>query len=82
MKIKVTKNRPDLAFEGASGAPSIDKKEAITEILVKDGDTTVIGGIYEIDKGESETFTPFLGRIPILGWLFKSKKKLKQRQNY
>ena len=75
MKIKVSKNRPDLAFKGASGAPSIDKKEATTEILVKDGDTTVIGGIYEIDKGESETFTPFLGRIPILGWLFKSKKK-------
>jgi len=75
MKIKVSKNRPDLAFKGASGAPSIDKKEATTEILVKDGDTTVIGGIYEIDKGESETYTPFLGRIPILGWLFKSKKK-------
>lgn len=80
MKIKVTKNRPDLTFKGASGAPSIDKKEAITEILVKDGDTTVIGGIYEIDKSEKEFYTPFLGKIPILGWLFKSKSKSETKQ--
>lgn len=73
MKIKATKNAPSLAFKGASGAPSIDKKEATTEILVKDGDTTVIGGIYQITKGESESFTPFFGKLPIIGWLFKSK---------
>jgi type IV pilus assembly protein PilQ len=73
LKIKASKNAPSLAFKGASGAPSIDKKEATTEILVKDGETTVIGGIYQITKGESETFTPFLGKIPVIGWLFKSK---------
>lgn len=73
MKIKATKNAPSLAFKGASGAPSIDKKEASTEILVKDGDTTVIGGIYQITKAESESYTPFLGKIPVIGWLFKSK---------
>lgn len=73
MKIKATKNAPSLAFKGASGAPSIDKKEANTEILVKDGDTTVIGGIYQITKAESESYTPFFGKLPIIGWLFKSK---------
>lgn len=75
MKIKASKNNPSQALRGASGAPAIEKREAITEILVKDGETTVIGGIYEIDKGESETFTPFLGKIPVLGWLFKSRSK-------
>ena len=75
MKIKASKNNPSQALRGAGGAPAIEKREATTEILVKDGETTVIGGIYEIDKGESETFTPFLGKIPILGWLFKSRSK-------
>lgn len=73
MKIKATKNAPSDAFKSVGGVPSIDKKETTTEILVKDGDTTVIGGIYEITKGESETYTPFLGKIPVIGWLFKSK---------
>ncbi len=75
MKIKASKNNPSQALRGAGGAPAIEKREATTEILVKDGETTVIGGIYEVDKGESETYTPFLGKIPIFGWLFKSKSK-------
>ena len=46
MKIKATNNRPDPSLTGANGQPSITKRQAETTVLVKDGDTTVIGGIY------------------------------------
>ncbi len=46
MAIKATNNQPDPSNTGANGQPAISKKEAETQVLVKDGDTTVIGGIY------------------------------------
>ena len=79
LKITVTKDSPSLSVSGAGGAPAINKNTATTEILVKDGETTVIGGIYTTNKQESETFTPFLGKIPIIGWLFKSKSTTDQK---
>lgn len=69
LKIKVNKDSADRS----TTPPSINTNQATTEILVKDGETTVIGGIYSTTKTEGETYTPFLGRIPIIGWLFKSK---------
>jgi type IV pilus assembly protein PilQ len=48
-------------------------KEAQTEVLVRDGETTVIGGIVISDTTNSSTGIPFLKDIPLLGWLFKSK---------
>ena len=74
MKIKVTKNAPNTAIS-VGGAPSIDKKEATTEVLVRDGETTVIGGIFTNDQSEAINQVPGLGDIPILGWLFKNQKK-------
>lgn len=71
MKIKITKNAPGETRLGASG-PSILKKEATTNVLVKDGETTVIGGIYETTKTDSISGIPFLMDIPFLGWLFKT----------
>lgn len=75
MKIKVTKNAPNTSIVSANGAPSIDKKEATTEVLVRDGETTVIGGIYTSTKNNSENKVPGLGDIPLLGWLFKHQLK-------
>ena len=46
LKIKATNNQPNPQLTGANGQPSISKREAETEVLVKDGETTVIGGIY------------------------------------
>lgn len=71
MKIKISKNAPGETRLGASG-PSILKKEATTNVLVKDGETTVIGGIYETTKTESISGIPYLMDIPFLGWLFKT----------
>jgi type IV pilus assembly protein PilQ len=73
MKISATNNQPNPQLTGANGQPSISRREAKTEVLVKDGDTTVIGGIYTRRNSESWNEVPLLSRIPILGWLFKKK---------
>ncbi|MBI3609047.1 MAG: type IV pilus secretin PilQ [Nitrospirae bacterium] len=70
MKIKATKNAIG-DFRSRLGAPSISKREAATEVMVQDGETTVIGGIFETSKSETETGVPWLAKIPGLGWLFK-----------
>jgi type IV pilus assembly protein PilQ len=72
MKIVATKNAPDTSLLGASGQPSIRKNEASTEILLTDGETAVIGGILVLDRGQTVTKVPFLGDIPLIGWLFRS----------
>lgn len=74
LQIKATKNFPDFARTTTAGPP-IDKKEASTEVIVKDGETVVIGGIYETTETTSEDGLPFLRRIPLLGWLFKHELK-------
>jgi type IV pilus assembly protein PilQ len=73
LKIKATKDRP-IEIAG-SPVPGIDKKEAISEVIVKDGETAVLGGIYEIEESANDAGIPGLRRIPLLGWLFKSEGK-------
>ena len=53
---------------------SFTTKEAYTELLVDDGDTIVIGGIRKTRKDIGEEGLPYLRKIPVLGWLFKTKK--------
>jgi type IV pilus assembly protein PilQ len=69
LKIKATKDRP--IYVAGSPIPGIDKKEATTEVIVKDGETAVIGGIYESTETETEDGIPILRHIPLFGWLFK-----------
>jgi len=56
---------------------SFTTKEAYTELLVDDGDTIVIGGIRKTRKDIGEEGLPYLRKIPVLGWLFKTKKNEK-----
>jgi type IV pilus assembly protein PilQ len=72
LKIKATNNQPNPQLTGANGQPSISKREAETEVLVKDGETTVIGGIYTRQTSVNKAEVPFFGKIPILGWFFRS----------
>lgn len=74
MKIKASNNSP-----GTGSPPPINKKEATTELVVANGETTVIGGIYVDSDTESDTGVPFLADIPLLGWLFKSNSKTKTK---
>lgn len=79
LKIVTTKNEPDFSRTGAQGDPTILKKEAFTQVLVRDGDTTVIGGIYTRRQAEELAKVPLLSNIPVLGWLFKKKKSSDER---
>ncbi len=72
MKIKVARNAPDLTVPTSTGDPAIAKNEAVTETLVKDGETIVIGGIYVIDKSLSHNSIPYFNRIPGVQFLFRN----------
>jgi type IV pilus assembly protein PilQ len=80
MIVKVRKDAPDFA-RSVLGVPSIDKKEAITEVLVKDNGVIVIAGIYTIEKNEGEEGVPLFNKIPLLGWLFKRENKEDTRKD-
>ena len=56
---------------GGGSVPSIDTRNLVTQIAVNNGDTAVIGGIYEETIRNDVTQVPWLGNIPILGYLFK-----------
>jgi type IV pilus assembly protein PilQ len=75
MNINVTKNEPDFVNVGARGDPTILRKEAKTTMLVNDGETSVLGGIYTRNSGLSYRKVPFLGDLPVLGWLFKNRRE-------
>jgi type IV pilus assembly protein PilQ len=70
MSVKAARNALG-SFTGPAG-PSIAKREATTEILLKDGETTVIGGIFLDETSETEAGLPWLSKIPLFGWLFKT----------
>jgi type IV pilus assembly protein PilQ len=61
------------------GVPSINSKNVSTTVLVDNGGTVVIGGIYTEDSQDSVTKVPLLGDIPILGWLFKNDIKAESK---
>lgn len=78
MKIDAKNDSPG-AVPSGSTAPSINKKQATTEMLLRDGETTVIGGIYVDNDTESDEGVPFLMDIPFLGKFFKSNSKQKTK---
>jgi type IV pilus assembly protein PilQ len=80
MVLKVKKDAPDFS-RTVEGVPSIDKKEAITEVLVKDNAVLAISGIYTIDKEAGNEGVPLFQKIPLLGWLFKRESKTDERKD-
>jgi type IV pilus assembly protein PilQ len=80
MNIKVKKDAPDQSIV-VQGVPSIDKKEAITEVLINDSGVVVIAGIYTIDKSMGAEGIPLFSKIPVLGWLFKREAKQDNRRD-
>lgn len=74
MKIDVRKDAPSSTFRAVDDkTPAKETRSATTEVLVKDGETTVIGGIITDTQGTSVRGVPFLSKVPVLGWLFKGK---------
>lgn len=74
MKIDAKNDAP-----GTGSPPPINTKQATTEMLLRDGETTVIGGIYVDSDQEGEDGVPYLMDIPLLGNLFKSNSKSKTK---
>lgn len=72
MKLDVTQ---DTVGNMYGGVPSINKKQVTTTVLVENGGTVVIGGVYTQDSTDSSAKVPLLGDIPIIGWLFKNNVK-------
>ncbi len=79
MDVKIKNNRPDFSTT-VQGRPSIAKKELSTKVLVVDGDTAVLGGVYATEESWSQERVPGLGSIPLLGYLFKNSTT-SSRQN-
>jgi type IV pilus assembly protein PilQ len=79
MEIEIQRDEPDFNNTGARGDPTILKRKAETELLVSDGHTAVIGGIFTRNHGTAYKKVPFFADIPILGWLFKSKSDSDRR---
>jgi len=61
---------------GGAQAPSIDTRKVTTQVLVDNGQTVVLGGIYEQTNNDTITKVPFLGDVPGLGVLFRTKTKI------
>ncbi len=76
MDLLVTKDSVgELVSDGFGGrVPSIDTRSVTTQVLVENGQTVVLGGIYETERGETVTKVPYLGDIPGLGALFRSSR--------
>lgn len=72
MKVNVTQDQPGVVY---NGVPSIDSKQITTQVLVENGGTVVIGGVYTLDASDSTQKVPLVGDIPVLGWLFKNNVK-------
>ena len=77
MKISVSQDSVGNIF---SGVPSINTKKVDTQVLVDNGGTVVIGGVYTQDESDSTTKVPGLGDIPVLGWLFKNNTRVKSKK--
>jgi type IV pilus assembly protein PilQ len=60
---------------GGVNVPSIDTKEIVTQVLMNDGQTVVLGGVLETERRDDQTKVPLLGDIPVLGALFKEQSK-------
>lgn len=73
MDIEVSKNEPLLGLQVAGGQNSpLSTRRAKTRLMVRDGGTAVIGGIYQATDNNAQSRIPFLSRVPILGMLFKN----------
>ena len=70
MRVTVENASPDFS-RAVNNIPPINTQRAITQVLVNDGDTTVIGGIYVSNEQTEQDRTPGLYRLPLLGWLFQ-----------
>ena len=79
LDVEVENNSPDFV-NTSGGIPSIRTQRAQTKVLIRDGGTAVIGGIFVVNEGRSEVGVPWFRKIPIFGWLFKQQNITNQNR--
>jgi type IV pilus assembly protein PilQ len=78
LKVRATRNA--VGARSNPAGPSIDRREATTQVIIRDGETMVIGGVFIDTQNNSVAGIPYLSRIPVLGWLFKQKTESVAKQ--
>lgn len=81
MDLRVSKDNVGELVQSATGGlvPSIDTRSIETQVLVQDGQTVVLGGIYETERRETINKVPFLGDMPGIGFLFRSTQNERRK---
>ncbi|AWH22574.1 MULTISPECIES: type IV pilus secretin PilQ family protein [Stenotrophomonas] len=79
MAVKKDEVESYIVLEGYGQVPNINRREVNTAVLVEDGQTVVIGGVYEFTDRNSVSKVPFLGDVPFLGNLFKKRGRNKDK---
>ncbi len=79
MAVRITRDEPDFSRVSSRGDPTILQREAETTLIVPDGSTAVIGGIYTRTTSRSRRQLPFFGDIPVLGALFRNRSVRDER---
>lgn len=77
MNLRVNK---DSVGQNTLSGPAIDTKQVVTEVLVENGGTVVIGGIYTQDERSTTTKVPVLGDLPYIGFMFKNNQRVDDRR--
>jgi type IV pilus assembly protein PilQ len=78
MKVRATRNA--VGARSNPAGPSIDRREANTQVNIRDGETMVIGGVFIDTQSNTVSGIPYLSRVPVLGWLFKQKTEAVAKQ--
>jgi type IV pilus assembly protein PilQ len=78
LDVSITNNRADFS-QLIQGNPAIQIKEVATQVLVADGDTSVLGGVFSMEESMSQGRVPGLHKIPLLGYLFKNSNESRNR---
>ncbi|HUT41110.1 MAG TPA: type IV pilus secretin PilQ, partial [Gammaproteobacteria bacterium] len=73
-------NKDSVGEITSTNVPTIDTNEISTQVLVDNGETLVLGGIYEETNTQAITRTPFFGELPVIDWLFKRTVKEHDKQ--
>ena len=79
MDLAVNKDSPDFA-NAIDGVPPINTQSVTTQVLVDNGETVVLGGIYEQTKSKNINRVPFFGDLPLVGVLFRNKSETNDKQ--
>ncbi len=81
MDLMVSKDNVGEVLPSATGGfvPSIDTRQINTQVLVNDGETVVLGGIFETERRDFSSKVPLLGDIPVLGYLFRSNQRVSNK---